>query len=90
MLSSDYHWISRQLECCCCYTVMIQLIISNMHIYLCLFINTIRIKSSENKQQPGASRSGQEAILGSAVEKLENSTPCFSLKASLDTFLRFT
>ena len=40
-----------------------------------LDLNTIRIKSSENKQQPGASRSGrsqwEEAILGSAVEKLE-------------------
>ena len=41
-----------------------------------MMINTIRIKPSENKQQPGASRSGcsqwEEAKLGSPVEKLEN------------------
>ena len=47
-------------------------------------INTIRIKLSENKQQPGVSRSGcsqwEEAKLASAVEKLENLHTFFSLK----------
>ena len=39
-------------------------------------VNTIKIKSSENKQQPGACRPGcsqwEEAKLAFAVEKLEN------------------
>ena len=55
-------------------------------------INTIRIKSSENKQQPGACRSGcsqwEEAKLGSAAEKLENFHFLFHWRLPL--ILRFT
>ena len=58
-------------------------------------VNTIRINSSENKQQPCASRSGsskwEEAKLGSTVEKLQNSHSFpFPLKTSLNTYLRFS
>ena len=53
-------------------------------------INTIRIKSSENKQQPGVSRSGrsqwEEAKLGSAVEKLKNFNPFFHWRHPLIHF----
>ena len=49
-----------------------------------IILNTIRIYSSENKQQPGASRSGQsqgeEAKLGSTVEKMENFNTFFFIE----------
>ena len=49
-----------------------------------IFINTITIKSSENKQQPGVSRSGrsqwEEVKLESTVEKLENFNTFFYIE----------
>ena len=56
-----------------------------------IVLNTMRIKSSENNQQPGVSRSGcsqwEEAKLGSAVEKLEDfNTFFFHQKLPLKNF----